>query len=341
MTRYGTADAGRGAGSGFSSDYGGVLKRALFLALAVVLALTATRATAASVVALLGANLPPYQEVVRRFWEAFARPLGSVGPKSIAPDSLTEFVPPPSQPPAETVRDLRARRPDLVFAVGRRALELARELDSVPTVYLLVPAPGALAEGRPGLAGVPLEVPAAAWLEALRLVLPEAKALGVVYDPARTGPLVEEVRRLASGPGLRVVAEPVSSSREVPGRLGGLRGRIDALWLVPDPTVVTPPTVEAFASFSLAARVPLFAFADQYLEKGAAVSVTHSLDAMGQAAAVLARRLLAGGAGTAAPALAPRIALNRRALETLGTPLPADLFRDPRVHWLEPRDGNR
>lgn len=319
-----------------------MLPKVVSVVLAVAaLALTPMGAGAASVVALLGANLPPYQEVVRRFWEAFPQSLGSVGPKSIAPDTLAELVLTPSEAPAETLRQLRARRPDLILAVGRRALDVARSLDGVPVVYLLVPNPGPLAEGRRGLAGVPFDVPAAVWLDAVRLVLPAVKTLGVIYDPARSGPLVEEARRLAPGLGLEVLAAPGASPREVPGRLAELRGRVDALWLVPDPTVITSTTVEAFASFSLAARVPLIAFADKYLESGAAVSVTYDLGAMGEAAALLARQLLVGTDAAGERTLAPRIALNRRVLETLGLRLPPDAFRDLRVHWLEPGDVQR
>ena len=72
-----------------------------------------------------------------------------------------------------------------------------------------------------------------------RALVPTLQVIGVIYDPEKTGTLVKEAGEVAERFGLRFLAAPVASQTEVPAALRSLLGKVDALWMLPDETVVT------------------------------------------------------------------------------------------------------
>src|SRR5207249_10401627 len=82
-----------------------------------------------------------------------------------------------------------------------------------------------------------------AQLAMYKSLLPTLQVLGVIYDPEKTGALVKEAGEVAGKFGLRFLATPVASQTEVPAALRSLLGKVDALWLLPDDTVVTPESL--------------------------------------------------------------------------------------------------
>jgi putative ABC transport system substrate-binding protein len=69
---------------------------------------------------------------------------------------------------------------------------------------------------------------------------------------------------------------------------------IDAFWLLPDPTVITPETLATLQSLGFQNKLPILAFADKYLSYGAVVSVSFDVYAMGEQAGEMVRQILTG-----------------------------------------------
>jgi putative ABC transport system substrate-binding protein len=74
--------------------------------------------------------------------------------------------------------------------------------------------------------------------------------------------------------------------------MNGLSAELDAIWLRPDPALISPTLLQALALVSLEKRIPLLAFAPKYLEYGAAMAIYSSPEQLGQQAADLVKRLL-------------------------------------------------
>src|SRR5512138_3636785 len=121
----------------------------------------------------------------------------------------------------------------------RLALAALLALAATPAVHAATdgPRPGAVAAGS---YADPRRV-----LETLREMAPRAQRIGLVYDPAQTGPLVEEAQRAARALGLEVVAQPARSVGEAVRAYYRFERelQVDALWLLPDGTTTVQETV--------------------------------------------------------------------------------------------------
>jgi putative ABC transport system substrate-binding protein len=118
--------------------------------------------------------------------------------------------------------------------------------------------------------------------------------IGVLYDPNNLTKFVRQAADAARPLGLELVTREVRAPREVPGALLRLRGEIDAFWMLPDPSVVSPETMEFFVLFSGENRIPLVTFSRKYVDMGALLALEVDPFDMGMQAGEMANRLLQG-----------------------------------------------
>ena len=78
--------------------------------------------------------------------------------------------------------------------------------------------------------------------------MPRLRTIGVLYDPEKTGTLITEARGVAQSLGLQLLATAVRSQKINPAALRSMLGQIDALWMVPDDTVVTSESFQFYCS---------------------------------------------------------------------------------------------
>jgi putative ABC transport system substrate-binding protein len=73
-----------------------------------------------------------------------------------------------------------------------------------------------------------------------------------------------------------------------------MKGKIDAFWMLPDLTAITPETVEYLLLFSLENTIPILTFAEKYVELGALMSVGIDAFDIGTQAGEMAENILSG-----------------------------------------------
>ena len=139
-------------------------------------------------------------------------------------------------------------------------------------------------------------------VELIMEIVPDVERLGVLYCPGEPNSViqVEDLKAVAPGLGITVVEGPVASSNEVLTAANSLVGRVDAIWVPTDNTVV--------ASFGAAVGVceendiPIFA-ADVATVEGGAVAVA-GIDyyRLGQECGQVAARILRGESPANIPA---------------------------------------
>ncbi len=272
------------------------------------------------IVIIQSAQLRPFEEAVQGFKRTVESSGAHRGPKKVLPIVFRSLPLPGPDASSSIVQQVRNLAPDLVLAVGSPALEQLRDLREIPIVYLLVHTPAEWLRGRSDVTGVGMTISPERWFDAIRSAFPGRTRLGVLYDPERTGGFVREAEA-AAGQGVSLVTRAVDSPREFYDRLRGLIGLVDAFWMLPDPSVVTPQTAEALFLFSLRQNVPVITFSEQFLAKGATVALLLDFDAMGQQAGEMARRLLDGALPEQIPVESPtklHLRVNRTVAERLG-----------------------
>ncbi|UPT73688.1 MAG: hypothetical protein M0D55_17825 [Elusimicrobiota bacterium] len=129
-----------------------------------------------------------------------------------------------------------------------------------------------------------------ALVDRLRSIHPKLKRLAVIGNANDTEAWAAEVRRA----GLEVVVAKPSGADAVPEALRGLAGKADAIWLCPDPSLVTPQAFQAIKQFSWDHSAPFYAPTAGLAAAGAAAAVSVVPAESGRRAAELVRLALAG-----------------------------------------------
>ncbi len=223
-------------------------------------------------------------------------------------------------------KKLRASDVSLVLAVGLKAALAAKlEILDIPVVFCMVLNPDKYDLKAPNLTGVMLEVPIERQLSTIRAILPRAKPVGVLYDPEKTGPLVEEARRLAVKFGLEMVERQVRSEKDVPTALRELLLKVDALWLIPDSTVLTEDSFRFLLGTALDHNIPVFGFSEEFVRSGAMASLSVSYRDVGKQTGGLASKILTDRTSFPSNPIPPekiRMALNLKTAKFLGITIP-------------------
>ncbi len=229
----------------------------------------------------------------------------------------------------EAIEQALKQHPDAVLAVGTRAFRKARLLKNLPVIYIMV-MPSETADARASnLSGVSMEIAPETYLSAITGLFPDAKRIGLVFDPENTGAFVQQAAAVAAGKGIMLVPKALLDPRQAPAILEQLKGRIDVLWMLPDATVVTTETVDYLMLFSFTNKIPIFSFSDKYVERGAVAALRIDPRDMGAQAGEMARDLLQGGKGPVrAFPRTPRLVVNMKVGTKIGARINGELVRD-------------
>jgi putative ABC transport system substrate-binding protein len=189
---------------------------------------------------------------------------------------------------------IQKSKPKVIFAMGNNALEMVKDVKDIPVVFALVFNPRKIISPGSKITGVNMSLPPKVQIAELLKVLPDAKRIGVVYDPEESGHLVREARIAASERGVDIVSRKVNDQREVVKAIGKLKGNIDVLWLFPDATVITRENLRYMMTFSYENIVPLLAFSEKYVRNGAFMSFNFDAFDIGSQAGTMASLILLG-----------------------------------------------
>ena len=191
---------------------------------------------------------------------------------------------------------VRKIKPQLILAIGLDALAKVRGIRDVPIVYLMVLNPRSLVQDNDNITGVSMNIAPEKQLSQLRQILPQVKKIAVFFDPGKSGNYVARAYNAAAIMGIELLAKGVHSPREAIAAIDTMKGKADALWLLPDTTVVNPATIDLLLLSTLENKIPVLTFSDKYVEKGALLSLEVDAEDVGRQAGEMANRILAGAA---------------------------------------------
>lgn len=232
---------------------------------------------------------------------------------------------------AEIIAAIRGSECDLILTVGSAAVkELSAEIKDVPIVFTMILNPvstGILSKERPGgsnLTGVTLDIPLDVQFQYLQRIIPDARTIGVLYDPRHTGAMIAEATRQLQALGLRLVSIDVTDEKNVPDAVDKITRSVDVLWLIADQTVISPKSTEHLLMKCLYARVPVMGLSSSYVEAGALFALSADYQDIGGQSAEIAKQILQGKSPSNIALAAPRkikLAINLSVAAQLGIPI--------------------
>jgi len=286
------------------------------------MAAEAGRITGGSVAVIMSADVEPYREAL----EGFKR---TSQYRVVAEYNM--------QGDFDRGREILAQiqskfKPDLILAIGIWALQLVSErAKDTPVVYAMVLNPqNVIKGGAKNITGASMNVPVELTTHLFNELSPKIRRVGVIYNPIHTENLVRQGRIAARQQGLQLIAKEIHSPKEAIAALDSIQEGIDALWILPDDTVLVSEVTQYMLLFSYRQRIPLIGLSERQAEIGALRSVSFaSSEDIGRQAGELANTILGGKAPAEIPyTMARRIKLtvNLKVAQKLEMKIPKSIL---------------
>ena len=294
-----------------------IFKGGFYLFALTFLLLLTSLSQASEVFILKSSNLEAYNEVVAGFQEIF--PATKVA-------SLTED---PAKNEA-LVEQLRQFKPAAILAIGAPAASLLREkAKEIPIIYCMISDPGRYDLSGSNVSGVLLKIRPQDQLQMFKKALPFVRRIGVLYNPETSGEAIAEARAVAKDLNLLLIEKKVTHQSEIADSLSEMIWGVDAIWMIPDPTVVSKESFQYILESSISRRLPLFTFSDVFVRRGALLALAPDYTRIGHQAGELAQKIMQGQSPAGAPPVYAQgsLVINRHTAETLNIPLNSEILK--------------
>jgi putative ABC transport system substrate-binding protein len=202
---------------------------------------------------------------------------------------------------------IMGEKPDLILAIATpssqacaQAMKKAPHMQNTPLLFSAVTDPvaaGLVADlNAPGanITGVSDMLPLAQHMAMIREFMPGMKTLGVMYNSGETNSRssVALIKAVAAEMEFEVVEATVSKTSEVYQAAKSLVGRVDAVFVPTDNTVVE--SLESVVKVGVENKLPLFCADVDSVKRGAAAAMGFDYYKHGVQTGAMARRILAG-----------------------------------------------
>ncbi|HHT9136416.1 MAG TPA: ABC transporter substrate-binding protein [Candidatus Wunengus sp. YC60] len=224
----------------------------------------------------------------------------------------------------QNIKDKKLK-PDLILAVGVLAATLVKDqFTDIPIIFCMVINHNRFNLQGANITGISSEVSVEDQFAILKELLGAHKNVGVIYDPMKTGKIVSEADVVAKRLEFNLIKTKIASENEVASALKNMIGKIDALWMIPDSTVITKNALTVISKTVLEHHLPTFCTSDAIVKAGALASVSADYTYTGLQAARMAQTLLNNPTTTSLGIKQPdklKLTLNTQTAEIIGVNL--------------------
>jgi len=229
----------------------------------------------------------------------------------------------------QLARKIRGSESSLVVAVGLKAALAAKvEISDIPVLYMMILDPLKHGLTAANMTGILPAIPAERQFKIVRALLPTIRRIGVLYDPAKTAAKLKEAATHAAGYDFQLQGFPVENEKEFSQQLRSLLASSEALWLIPDSTVLTDESVRFLIESALAKQIPVIGFSSEFTRLGALASLSIRHNEIGRETGLLAKRILDGEKSFPSKLISVQrvsISVNQKTVRYLGIAIPKEL----------------
>jgi putative tryptophan/tyrosine transport system substrate-binding protein len=144
------------------------------------------------------------------------------------------------------------------------------------------------------ITGVSNQMPMGKHLDMIKRFMPELKRLGVMYNAGEVNSVsnVKRIKEAAIERGIKIINGPVTNSADVYQVAQSLVGKVDAVYVPTDNTVVS--ALEAVVKICERTGLPLFSADTDSVKRGAIAALGFDYYLHGKQTGAMARKILAG-----------------------------------------------
>jgi hypothetical protein len=214
------------------------------------------QAAETKVLAVLSANLGPYQEAYQGLQDVLAGPMT------------------PVYLPANNLKAAGAGRTVIAFGGAAAAQPYPSES---PLIYCLAPGTylNPAHRNSPTIRLFLMPSPQIT-IAKIQDIQPSIKRLAVLWASDGFSDYHEAFRRSAEAAHLQIEFKHVSEPNALAGVLRQLPGQVDAVWVTSDPTLINSESLLLLKEFSWANKIPLYSPIEGLAERGGAVASVYS-----------------------------------------------------------------
>lgn len=233
---------------------------------------------------------------------------------------------------AQIARKFVGENPDVIVPISTPSAQaVVAATSEIPVVFTAVTDPvGAQLvsnEEAPGgnVTGMSDLSPLAKHLELIREITPDAKTVGVPFNPgeANAVTLVELLKSLAPEQGFEIVEASATKSSEVLGAAQSLVGKVDVIYVPTDNTIVS--ALEAVVKVGIDNQIPVYAGDTDSVPRGVMAAIGFNYYDVGRQTGKIVVRILNGEKPGDIPVEGVQITelyVNPGAAEKMGVTLP-------------------
>ncbi|RKF18464.1 ABC transporter substrate-binding protein [Alginatibacterium sediminis] len=237
---------------------------------------------------------------------------------------------------AQIAKKFAGDNPDVIVAIATPSAQAAAaSARGIPVIFSAVTDPVAakLVKGldQPGafVTGTSDMSPIAKHLELVLKVVPGAKRIGVIYNPgeANSVSLVELVKLHAAEMNLTVVEGAATKSSDVQTAARSLVGKVDAIYLPTDNTVIS--ALEAVIKVGEQNKIPVISADTESVSRGAVAAQGFNYYDVGRQTGVMVAKVLSGTPTSDIPVEGVEkveLVVNPGAAQRMGIELPSELI---------------
>lgn len=229
----------------------------------------------------------------------------------------------------EVFSKVRREKPDVVFALGTKALELTkREIGKIPVVFSMVLDPKTVT--TPNITGVSLDIPARMKLREIKRIFPDVKKIGLIYSP-KTDPQYKEVEQACRELDLQLIKRKIAAAEDFPPALKEISREADCLLMISDTKIYFPRQVEHLLLEGLRKKFLVVGLSSYYTKAGALISFDCDYRDLGRQAGEVILKILNGEDPADIGVRRPEkinFSLNLVTAERLGIRIPSAIIRE-------------
>jgi putative ABC transport system substrate-binding protein len=233
---------------------------------------------------------------------------------------------------AQIARKFVGDNPAIIIPISTPSAQaVVAATKDIPIVFTAVTDPvGAQLVGdrdHPGgnVTGLSDMSPLAEQVALIKEITPNVKKLGVVYNPgeANSVSLMTRLKEVAGPAGIEVVESPATKSAEVQQATRALIGKVDAIYIPTDNTVVS--ALEGAIAVAVENKLPLYSGDTDSVKRGALATIGFNYHDIGKETGKIVARVLKGekpGDIPVAFATGTDLYVNKGAAAKMGVTLP-------------------